>query len=87
MIKALFTAAALTVVLSSAPAFAAKLQCNEKSMMKVEMMMKDSMKKDAMKKQSTMAMKENEMAMVAKKSGKMDECAMHLNMAQDTLMK
>jgi hypothetical protein len=56
-------------------------------MMKVEMMMKDSMKKDAMKKQSTMAMKENEMAMVAKKSGKMDECAMHLNMAQDTLMK
>lgn len=77
---------AATVTLASAPAAFAmeKMKCDDDSMMKVEMMMKehkgDKMMADA-------AMKENEMAAMSKKEGKMDDCAMHLNMAADSLMK
>ena len=38
------------------------------------------------KKMAEAAMKENEMAAMSKKEGKMDDCAMHLNMAADSLM-
>lgn len=79
------TAAALVALFSATPAFAAdKLACNEDGMMKVEMMMKEKME---MKVNTDMAMKESDMAMMAKKEGKMDDCAMHLNMAQEELMK
>jgi hypothetical protein len=61
-----------------------KMKCDEDSMMKVEMMMKEH-KGD--KKMGEMAMKENEMAAMSKKEGKMDDCAMHLNMAAESLMK
>ncbi len=47
-------------------------------------MMKEKM---GMKMNTDMAMKESEMAMASKKDGKMDDCAMHLNMAQEELMK
>jgi hypothetical protein len=79
------TTAALAATLLAAPAFAAdKLACDDAGMQKVEMMMKE---KADMKVNVEMAMKENEMAMMAKKDGKTDDCAMHLNMAQEELMK
>ncbi len=81
----LTAATALLALFTISPAFAdAKLDCNDDGMMKVEMMMKEKM---AMKINTDMAMKENEMAAMAKKDGKMKDCAMHLNMAQEELMK
>lgn len=87
MMKYTVAAVALTITFAAAPAHAAMLECNDEGMMKVEMMMKDAMKMEAKKEASAMAMKENEMAMAAKKDGKMDDCAKHLNMAQENLMK
>jgi hypothetical protein len=87
MLKTILAAATVTILFAAAPAQAAMLECNDDGMMKVEMMMKDAMKMEAKKEASTMAMKENEMAMTAKKDGKMDDCAKHLNMAQEVLMK
>ncbi len=79
------TAAALAAFFTITPALAAdKLACDDDGMMKVETMMKEKM---GMKMNTDMAMKESEMAMTSKKDGKMDDCAMHLNMAQDELMK
>jgi hypothetical protein len=79
------TAAALTAFITITPALAdEKLGCDEASMMKVETMMKEKM---GMKLNTDMAMKESEMATTSKKDGKMEDCAMHLNMAQDELMK
>jgi hypothetical protein len=49
--------------------------------------MKDAMKMHPEADASKMAMKESEMATMAKTEGKMDECAQHLNMAQENLMK
>ena len=81
----LTTAAALLALFAATPALAdGMLACNDDGMMKVEMMMKE---KTEMKANTAMAMKENDMAMMAKKDGKMEDCAMHLNMAQDELMK
>jgi hypothetical protein len=81
----LATAATFVALFAATPVFAAdKLACDEASMMKVEMLMKEKME---MKVNTDMAMKESEMAGMAKKEGKMDDCAMHLNMAQDELMK
>ncbi len=79
------TAAAIATMFAITPALAAdKLACDEGSMKKVEMMMKEKME---MKLNTEMAMKENEMAAMSKKEGKMEDCAMHLNMAQEELMK
>ncbi len=76
---------AVVTLMAIAPVQAAdKLACDDASMKKVEMMMKEKMD---MKADTAMAMKENDMAMTAKQEGKMDDCAMHLNMAQDELMK
>jgi hypothetical protein len=61
-----------------------KLKCDDAGMMKLETMMKEKM---GMKLNTDTAMKESEMATASKKDGKMDDCAMHLNMAQDELMK
>jgi hypothetical protein len=81
-----FTAAAtLACFIAITPAFAdEKLGCDEAGMMKVETMMKEKME---MKVNTEMAMKESEMATMSKKEGKMEDCAMHLNMAQEELMK
>jgi hypothetical protein len=82
-LTALFFASAVTLVASNAAQAMEKMKCDDDSMMKVEMMMKEH-KGD--KKMADAAMKENEMAAMAKKEGKMDDCAMHLNMAADSLM-
>jgi uncharacterized protein len=79
------TAAALAAFICITPALADdKLACDDAGMMKVDTMMKEKM---GMKINTDMAMKESEMATMSKKEGKMDDCAMHLNMAQDELMK
>ena len=81
----LMSATALIALFAITPSSAAdKLACDEAGMMKVEMMMKEKM---GMKVNTDMAMKESEMAAMSKKEGKMDDCAMHLNMAQEELMK
>ncbi len=81
-------AATVIALFAIAPAQAAgKLKCNANSMHKVEMMIKDSMAHPEMKKQEMAAMHENEMAGTLKKKGDTKGCAMHLNMAQESLMK
>jgi hypothetical protein len=81
----LATATAIVALFAITPSYAAdKLACDDDGMMKVEMMMKEKM---GMKVNTDMAMKESEMATMSKKEGKMDDCAMHLNMAQEELMK
>jgi hypothetical protein len=76
---------AVATVFSIAPAFAAdKLACDDAGMKKVEMMLKEKME---MKVDATMAMKQNEKAAMAMKAGDNEDCAMHLNMAQEELMK
>ena len=82
--KKLVLAAAIAALFSSPALAEDKLACDDAGMMKVEMMMKEKME---MKVNTDMAMKENEMAMMAKKEGKTDDCAMHLNMAAEELMK
>ncbi len=82
------TATAVIALFAIAPAQAAgKLKCNSNSMHKVEMMIKDAMADPKMKKMEAMAMHENEMAGALKKKGDTKGCAMHLNMAQESLMK
>jgi hypothetical protein len=84
----LVIATAVIALFAIAPAQAAgKLKCNSSSMKKVEMMIKDSMAHPEMKKQEMAAMEENEMAGKLKKKGDVKGCAMHLNMAQESLMK
>jgi hypothetical protein len=81
-------ATAVIALFAVAPAQAAgKLKCNSSSMHKVEMMIKDAMADPKMKKMEAMAMHENEMAGSLKKKGDTKGCAMHLNMAQESLMK
>jgi hypothetical protein len=84
----LILAAAAVALISIAPAQAAgKLKCNSSSMKKVDMMINEAMADPKMKKMEAMAMKENEMAATLKKKGDVKGCAMHLNMAQESLMK
>jgi hypothetical protein len=81
----LTTAAAMAAFFIITPAIADdKLACDDAGMMKLDTMMKEKM---GMKMNTDMAMKESEMAATSKKDGKMDDCTMHLNMAQDELMK
>jgi hypothetical protein len=81
-------AATFAGLLALSPAMAAgKLKCNEASMKKLDGMVKEAMADPKMKKQEEMAMGESEMAMKAKKAGDKKGCAMHLNMAQEELMK
>jgi hypothetical protein len=85
MMKFAIVAAAMLAV---TPALAAgKLKCNTTSMKKVDAMMSEAMANPKMKKQEAMAMAENDMAMKAKASGDTKGCAMHLNMAQEELMR
>lgn len=81
-------AASVVALFSVSPALAAsKLKCNTSSMKKVDAMIGEAMKDPAMKKQETMAMEEVKMADKFKKAGDKKGCAMHLNMAQESLMK
>ncbi len=82
-LTALLFASAVTLASANAAMAMEKMKCDEDSMMKVEMMMKEH---TGDKKMAEAAMKENEMAAMSKKEGKMEECAMHLDMAAESLM-
>jgi hypothetical protein len=83
ILTTLFFASAASFAFANATLAMEKMKCDDDSIMKVEMMMKDH-KGDP--KMAEAAMKENEMAAMSKKEGKMDECAMHLDMAAESLM-
>jgi hypothetical protein len=82
-LTALLFASAISLGSTNAALAMEKMKCDDDSMMKVEMMMKDHRGDPKM---AETAMKENEMAAMSKKEGKMDECAMHLDMAAESLM-
>jgi hypothetical protein len=76
--KTLLAAAAIALAFA-VPASAAEMaKCDDASMMKMD----EAMKADgAMKEDVEMAMKEVDMAKMAMKDGKMDDCSMHLDAA------
>ncbi len=85
MTKLLFSAA-LVVVFLTAPANAAMhMKCDDASMMKMQTDM-DAMSDPAMKVNKDMAMKQMEMAKTAMKNNKMDDCSMHMGMADKGMM-
>ena len=80
MMKTLFAATAMALAIA-APASAAEMaKCDDASMMKMEEAMKAGTD-PAMKNDVEMAMKEVDMAKMAMKDGKMDDCSMHLDNA------
>jgi hypothetical protein len=84
MMKSLIAAGVLGLALS-APASAAEMAtCDDASMMKMDEVIKadtDPKMKDA----ADMAMKELDMAKMAMKDGKTDDCAMHLTNAMKSM--
>ena len=87
MMKTLFATALLGLALA-APAYADEMaKCDDATMMKIKTdvgMMKDP----AMKPHMEMAMKEMDMAAMAMKDHKMDDCSMHLTEAmKQSMMK
>lgn len=80
-----FTAAALLGIAAIVPASAAEMMtCDDTSMMKVQAMI-DADKDPAMMEQTEMAKKELEMAKMAMKDSKMDDCSMHMDGAMKAL--
>ena len=80
MIKSILTAAALVMSMTAASFAMEEMKCDDASIMKMEesaMAMKDP----AMKESMEMAMKEVDMAKMAMKESKMDDCKMHLGNA------
>ena len=70
-----------------APAHAAEMMmCDDASMMKMQTEM-DAMTDPAMKDKKDMAMKEMDMAKMAMKDGKTDDCMMHMGEADKQMMK
>ena len=84
----LLCAAAVLAIAGSAPAFADDMMaCDDASMMKTNDMVM-AMTDPAQKEHMDMAMKEVEMAKMAMKDGKMEDCSMHLDAAMKaTMMK
>ncbi len=77
----LFLGAALAALFLSAPANAAmNMKCDDASMMKMQTDM-EAMNDPAMTTNKTMAMKQMDMAKTAMKDKKMDDCSMHMGMA------
>jgi hypothetical protein len=77
----LFCTSALAIILLSAPANAAMhMKCDDASMMKMQTDM-DAMTDPAMKMNKDMAIKQMGMARAAMKNSKMDDCSMHMGMA------
>ena len=87
MLKSILIAAALTIAASTfSPSFADEMKapkCDDASMAMVHDAMK--MSKDTVA--NEMADKEMKMAEMAMKDNKADDCAMHIGMAQKSLMK
>ena len=84
MLKSLIAAGLLGLALT-APAYAAEMAaCDDASMMKMD----EAIKADTdpkMKEAADMAMKEMEMAKMAMKDGKTDDCSMHLTNAMKSM--
>jgi hypothetical protein len=81
MMTKILLSAALAALFLSAPAHAAMhMKCDDASMMKMQTDM-DAMKDPAMKANMEMAMKQMGMAKTAMKDNKMDDCSMHMGMA------
>ena len=84
MLKSLIAAGFVCIALAT-PVFAGEMaKCDDASMMKIDEMMKadtDPKMKDAV----DMAMKETEMAKMAMKDNKMDDCSMHLTNAMKAM--
>jgi hypothetical protein len=79
--KTLLLSAAIVVAFLSAPANAAMhMKCDDATMMKMQTDM-DAMSDPAMTMNKDMAMKQMGMAKTAMKDNKMDECSMHMGMA------
>ncbi len=77
----LFLGAALAALVLAAPANAAMhMKCDDASMMKMQTAM-EAMSDPAMKMNKDMAMKQMDMAKTAMKGKKMDDCSMHMGMA------
>ena len=80
MIKSILTAAALVMSMTASSFAMDEMKCDDASIMKMtESAM--AMKDPAMKESMEMAMKEVDMAKMAMKDSKMDECKMHLDNA------
>ena len=82
MIRTVFSAALFTVAMTGLVHAEDKMACDDKSMT----MVMESVDK-AMGDNKAMAMKEIDMAKAAMKDNKMDDCAMHLEMAEKEAMK
>ncbi len=86
MLKTL-TAALFAAAFTIAPAYAQEMmKCDDASMMKMQSEM-DAMSDPAMKDKKDMAMKEMDMAKMAMKDGKMEDCTMHMGEASKQMMK
>ena len=73
--------AALMLLFLSAPANAMEaMKCDDASMMKMQTNM-DAMNDPAMKANKDMAMKQMDMAKTSMKDNKLDDCSMHMGMA------
>ena len=80
MTKLLLTAALATLFLSAPANAAMHMKCDDASMMKMQTDM-DAMNDPAMTANKNMAMKQMGMAKTAMKDNKMDDCSMHMGMA------
>ena len=80
MTKILLTAALATLFLSAPANAAMHMKCDDASMMKMQTDM-DAMNDPAMTANKNMAMKQMGMAKTAMKDNKMDDCSMHMGMA------
>lgn len=81
MIKPLFAAAILGLALPALASAAETAKCDDASMMTMD----EAMKTATMKKEVDMAVKEVDMAKMAMRDGKMDECSTHLTKAMKDL--
>ena len=82
--KMQFIAAAVLMALASVPAQAAEMaKCDEATMMKADEAIKATTDKGKME----MAMKEMDMAKMAMKDNKAEDCSMHLTKVMEETMK
>lgn len=85
MLKVLILAAATALALPATASAQAMMACDDATIMKTEEMAK-AMTDPAQKQSMEMAMKEIDMAKMAMKDGKADDCAMHLDAATKATM-
>ena len=86
MIKTIAAATLFTLALGTSAYAMDPMKCDDDSMMKMQTEM-DAMTDPMMKDQKEMAMKEMDMAKMAMKDGKTDDCMMHMGEASKQMMK